>query len=612
MKQNLIFVSCSLLLFNFFLSFAIEDDITCLEGLKSSLTDPDSPLATWTFNNRSSTFVCNLTGVSCWNEKENRIISLLLSSMKLSGQLPDSLKYCRSLQILDLSNNSLSGPIPNDICSWLPYLVRLDLSGNRLSGSIPTQIANCKFLNDLVLDNNKLSGSIPYELARLDRLKRFSVADNDLSGSIPSDLARFGEDGFDGNSGLCGKPLSKCGGLSGKSLGIIIIAGVIGAAVSLIVGFAIWWWFFLRAGAAGEKRKKSYGIDGKDDSSWIELLKSHKLVQVSLFQKPINKIKLADLMVATNNFDAENAVISTRTGVSFKAMLPDGSALAIKRLSACKLSEKQFRSEMNRLGQLRHPNLVPLLGFCVVEEERLLVYKHMPNGTLYSQLHGGSLGGFGNGKFEVLDWPTRLKIGVGVTRGLAWLHHGCLPPHMHQYFSSNVVLLDDDLDARITDFGLARLMGSRDSNDSSFVNGDLGEFGYVAPEYSSTMVASLKGDVYSFGVVLLELVTGQKPIGISTAEEGFKGNLVDWVNQLFSTGRSKDAIDKALCGKGHDDEIMQFLRVACTCVVPRPKDRPSMYQVYESLKSMAEKHGFFEHYDDFPLIFGRQDHDHKE
>ena len=183
---------------------------------------------------------------------------------------------------------------------------------------------------------------------------------------------------------------------------------------------------------------------------------------------------------------------------------------------------------------------------------------------------------------------------------------------MHQYFSSNVVLLDDGFDARITDFGLARLTGSRDSNDSSFVNGDLGEFGYVAPEYSSTMVASLKGDVYSFGVVLLELVTGQKPIGVSNAVEGFKGNLVDWVNQLFSTGRSKDAVDKALFGKGRDDEIMQFLRVACTCVAPRAKDRPSMYQVYESLKSTAEKHGFSEQCDEYPLTFGKQDLDFKE
>lgn len=178
---------------------------------------------------------------------------------------------------------------------------------------------------------------------------------------------------------------------------------------------------------------------------------------------------------------------------------------------------------------------------------------------------------------------------------------------MHQNISSNVILLDYDFEARITDFGLVRLVGSRDSNDSSFVNGDLGEFGYVAPEYSSTMVASLKGDVYGFGVVLLELVTGQKPLEISSnAVEGFKGSLVDWVSQLSNAGRSVDAIDNVLAGKNHDDEILHFMKVACTCVVARPKDRPSMHQVYESLKSLADKHGFSEQYDEFPLIFGKQ------
>ncbi|KAL0461658.1 UNVERIFIED_CONTAM: putative inactive receptor kinase [Sesamum latifolium] len=148
-------------------------------------------------------------------------------------------------------------------------------------------------------------------------------------------------------------------------------------------------------------------------------------------------------------------------------------------------------------------------------------------------------------------------------------------------------------------------MTSSESNDSSFVNGDLGEIGYVAPEYSSTMVASTKGDAYSFGVVLLELATGLKPLDVSTADELFKGNLVDWVNQLSASGRIKDAIDKRLSGKDHDEGIVRFLRIACNCVVSRPKDRWSMYQVYESLKSMAEEHGFSEQYDEFPLLFGK-------
>lgn len=222
----------------------------------------------------------------------------------------------------------------------------------------------------------------------------------------------------------------------------------------------------------------------------------------------------------------------------------------------------------------------------------------MSSGTLYSML---------NGHPSALDWPTRFRIGFGAARGLAWLHHGCQPPILHQNISSNVILLDEDFDARIIDFGLARLMTSDDVNESSFVNGDLGEFGYIAPEYSSTMVASLKGDVYSFGVVLLELATGLKPLDVSNADEGFKGNLVDWVTQLSSAGRMKDSIDKILCGRGNDEEIVQFLKIACHCVNSRPKERWSMFQVYESLKSIAEEHGFSEQYDEFPLLFGRQD-----
>lgn len=469
-------------------------------------------------------------------------------------------------------------------------MVTLDLSSNGFSGPIPPEFVDCKFLNNLLLNNNKLSGSIPFQLGQLDRLKKFSVANNDLSGSIPSDLSNFTADDFAGNKGLCGNPIrSNCGKLSNKSLAIIIAAGVLGAAGSLILGFGAFWWFFMRS-----DRKMQGGYDGVvDKSNWVERLRAHRLVQVSLFQKPIVKVKLNDLIAATNNFDPQNIVVSARTGVSYKAVLADGSALAIKRLSACKLSEKQFRLEMNRLGELRHPNLVPLLGFCVVEDERLLVYKHMPNGTLYSLLHCG----VGNGS---LDWPGRLRIALGAARGLAWLHHGCQPPYLLQNISSNVILVDDDFDARISDFGLSRLIGS-DFDDGSVVDGDLGEFGYVAPEYPRIMIASMKGDVYGFGVVLLELVTGQTPLGVTNAEEGFKGNLADWVSQLCGSNQSKDAIDKSLCGRGHDDEIVQILKVACTCVASRPKDRPSMYSVYESLKSLAEEYSFSEQFEEFPL-----------
>ncbi|KAL7606798.1 hypothetical protein Lser_V15G14790 [Lactuca serriola] len=583
---------------------AMEDDVRCLRGLKASLTDTQGKLTTWSFTNDSVTSLCKLVGVSCWNEKENRLISIQLPEFSLSGSLPDSLQFCRSLQSLDLSRNSISGSIPPQICTWLPYLVTLDLSGNSLSGNIPPEIQNCKFLNNLLLSDNSFSGTIPYQIGQLERLKKLDVSNNELSGSIPDDLSKFEAESFTGNNRLCGQPLnSKCGSLNNKNLAIIIAAGVLGAAASLFLGFAIWWWFFLRT----DRRKSGDDGSGEDRGNWIDILRSYRLVQVSLFQKPIVKIKLNDILAATNNFNPNTIEMTTRTGVCYRAMLQDGSVLAIKRLSPCKINEKQFRSEMNRLGQLRHPNLVPLLGFCIVEDEKLLVYKHMPNGSLNSLLYTT------NKTTTDLDWLARLKIGIGAASGLAWLHHVCEPPYLHQTISSNVVLVDDDFEARIIDFGLARLVGARDSKNSSFENGDLGEFGYVAPEYSSTMVASMKGDVYGFGVVLLELVTGQKPLEVNNGEEGgYKGHLTEWVNRLMGSGKSKDVIDKCIRGKGHDDEILQFLRIACSCVVSRPKERPSMYNVFQSLKSLGEAHGFSRHFDDIPVKYATQDHHHRD
>ncbi|KAL8043981.1 hypothetical protein ABFX02_08G018000 [Erythranthe guttata] len=592
----------SLLLFSF--SYG-EDDVKCLREVKNSLSDPDGKLSSWIFSNSSLGFICKFVGASCWNDQENKLIGLELRDFRLAGNIPDSLQFCHSLQVLNLAGNSLSGSIPPEICTWLPYLVTLDLSQNRLTGSIPEDLANCSYLNNLILDDNHLSGNLPYQLSSLTRLKKFSAAKNYLSGRVPSFSYELDLD-FGGNGGLCGAPLGKCGGLSKKSLAIITAAGVFGAAASLLLGFGLWWFYFVRS---SKRSKRGYGIGRREDVSstnWAEIFRAHKLTQVILFQKPLVKVKLADLMAATNNFSKENIIFSSRTGTTYKADLPDGSALAIKRLSPCKIAEKQFRVEMNTLGQLRHPNLVPLLGFCLVEDQKLLVYKHLCNGTLGSLLRGDK--NYNGGL--LLDWPTRFRVALGAARGLAWLHHGCRPPILHRNISSNVVLLDEDFDARIMDFGLARLLNSSsESNESGFVDGDLGEIGYIAPECTSTMMsASLKGDCYSFGVVLLELGTGLKPVNPDIEEEGYKGNLVDWVNRLVGGGRIEDAVDKRLCGSGYEEEIVRFLRIACNCVVSQPKERWSMYRVYESLKSMAEEqYGFSERYDEFPFLFGKQD-----
>ncbi|GKU97041.1 hypothetical protein SLEP1_g10222 [Rubroshorea leprosula] len=549
-------------------SAVAEDDIKCLRGVQASLN-----ISSWDFSDSSVGICFQFIGVQCGpHDGEKQLYALQLPDMQLSGEVPNSLQYCGSLQYLNLSTNNISGTIPADLCSWMPKLITLDLSNNDLSGEIPPDLANCALLSELILSNNRLSGTIPYKLSSLVWLKNFSVANNSLRGAVPPlFFNRCDKAGFEGNDGLCGGPLGECSGSSKKSLAIIIAAGMSGAAASSLLSFGVWWFYHPRR---MKRPRGGFRIGRGDDSSWVERLRAHKLTQVSLFQKPLVKVKLADLMTATNNFHAENIIISTRTGTTYKAMLPDGSALAIKRLNSCILGEKQFRLEMNRLGQLRHPNLAPLLGFCLVEDEKLLVYKNMRNGTLYSLLHRSD---------KILDWPTRFSIGLGVARGVAWLHHGTQPPLIHQNICSNLILVDQNFDARIMDVGLARLMTS--SDESTYVNGELGEFGSIALEYSSSMVPSLKEDGYGVGVVLLELVTGQKLLEVETSEEGFKGNLVDWVNHLSGSGRIKDSIDKAIFGKGHDEDILLFLKIAMNCVVTRPEDRWSVFQVYQSLKN---------------------------
>lgn len=305
-----------------------------------------------------------------------------------------------------------------------------------------------------------------------------------------------------------------------------------------------------------------------------------------MFEKSIAKMRLSDLMKATNSFSKHNIIGTGRTGAMYKAVLEDGNQLMVKRLTDSQRSEKEFMSEMTTLGSVKHRNLVPLLGFCMAKSERLLVYKDMPNGNLYDCLHLTDDGS------KNLEWPTRLKIAIGAARGFAWLHHNCNPRIIHRNISSKCILLDADFEPKISDFGLARLMNPIDTHLSTFVNGEFGDLGYVAPEYTRTLVATPKGDVYSFGTVLLELVTGEKPTHVSKAPETFKGNLVEWTTQLSSNGQLHDAIDKSLLGHGVDNEVFQFLKVACTCVVEAPKERPTMYELYQFLRSIGERYDF--------------------
>ena len=294
----------------------------------------------------------------------------------------------------------------------------------------------------------------------------------------------------------------------------------------------------------------------------------------------VHRISFSELCKATNNFSMDHVIGRGKTGIMYKATLPNGSFLAVKRIDDSPQSESQFVSELLALPRMRHENLIPLLGFCMVNNERLLVYKHMPNGNLYDCLHPEE------GNVKILQWPLRVKIAMGIARGLAWLHHKCIFRVVHRRISSSCVLLDHNFEPKLSNFGYSIMSNHggamfvyRNENDSGLlVNSGMWESDFV------------KKDVYDYGTVLLDLIIGKETI-ISSCSN-LHNTLIEWLNHLSSSSSIfNDAIDKPLIGQGFDGEILEVLKIVSDCLHPLPFERPTMLQVYKRISNIGERHG---------------------
>ncbi|ONK68379.1 uncharacterized protein A4U43_C05F10810 [Asparagus officinalis] len=282
---------------------------------------------------------------------------------------------------------------------------------------------------------------------------------------------------------------------------------------------------------------------------------------------------LRDLEYATNRFSKENVIGEGGYGVVYRGRLINGTEVAVKKLlNNMGQAEKEFRVEVEAIGHVRHKNLVRLLGYCVEGIHRMLVYEYVNNGNLEQWLHGVMR------HHGVLSWESRMKIILGTAKALAYLHEAIEPKVVHRDIKSSNILIDDEFNGKISDFGLAKLLGSGKSHVATRV---MGTFGYVAPEYANTGLLNEKSDVYSFGVLLLEAVTGRDPVDYKRPAD--EVNLVEWFKLMVGSRRTEELVDCELEAKPSTRALKRTLIVALRCVDPDSEKRPKMGQVVRML-----------------------------
>ncbi|KAF5481470.1 hypothetical protein F2P56_002116 [Juglans regia] len=282
-----------------------------------------------------------------------------------------------------------------------------------------------------------------------------------------------------------------------------------------------------------------------------------------------------DLEFSTNRFSAETVLGEGGYGVVYRGRLVNGTEVAVKKLfNNLGQAEKEFRVEVEAIGHVRHKNLVRLLGYCIEGVHRMLVYEYVNNGNLEQWLHGAMC------QRGILTWEARMKVILGTAKALAYLHEAIEPKVVHRDIKSSNILIDDEFNAKVSDFGLAKFLGSGESHITTRV---MGTFGYVAPEYANSGLLNEKSDIYSFGVLLLEAITGRDPVDY--ARPANEVNLVEWLKMMVGTRRAEEVVDPSLEVKPTTRSLKHALLVALRCVDPDADKRPKMSQVVRMLEA---------------------------
>ncbi|XAR53073.1 Non-specific serine/threonine protein kinase [Bertholletia excelsa] len=540
-----------------------------LNALKINLADPNNVLQSW-----DPTLVnpCTWFHVTC--NSENSVTRVDLGNANLSGQLVPQLGQLQYLQYLELYSNNISGRIPPELGN-LTNLVSLDLYLNNLSGPIPDTLGKLQRLRFLRLNNNTLSGHIPMSLTTIQTLQVLDLSNNILTGEVPvnGSFSLFTPISF-ANNRLDALPVSPPPPISssppstspGNSATGAIAGGVAAGAAILFAAPAL-------ALAYWRRRKPQdhfFDVPAEEDP------------EVHLGQ--LKRFSLRELQVATDNFSNRNILGRGGFGKVYKGRLADGSLVAVKRLKEERTQggELQFQTEVEMISMAVHRNLLRLRGFCMTPTERLLVYPFMVNGSVASCLRERPE------SQPPLDWPIRKRIALGAARGLAYLHDHCDPKIIHRDVKAANILLDEEFEAVVGDFGLAKLMDYKDTHVTTAVRGTIG---HIAPEYLSTGKSSEKTDVFGYGVMLLELITGQRAFDLARLANDDDVMLLDWVKGLLREKRLETLVDADLQGNYVEQEVEQLIQVALLCTQSSPMERPKMSEVVRMLEGdgLAER-----------------------
>ncbi|TKY73476.1 inactive receptor kinase [Spatholobus suberectus] len=571
----------------------------------------------WGWNLTSDPCIDKWHGVRCYSDNKY-VKTIILENFNFGGVVDaSSLCIAKSLQILSLRDNSLHDSISEDIgnCKFLTHLL---LSGNQFSGDLPISLGKLSNMKRLHISDNHFTGELPNmvhvsslisffaennnfagEIPSFDfsNLDAFNVSNNNLQGPVPDVGGKFHADSFSGNPNLCGKPLSNaCPPLpppppppekkDQKSFpnDLSIYSGylVLGLIVLLFLTFKLLSKFKTKEKALDVEKKEmaQETVGGKaseistsnGSKNGTGIRSEHSLTSlesgmttsglVLLSSRTLRGLQFEDLLGAPAEL-----IRRGKHGSLYKVMLDNGVLLAVKRIKDWGISKQDFERRMNLIAQVKHPRVLPPVAYYCSQQEKLLAYEYLQNGSLFMLLYGSQSG-------HSFDWGSRLNVAAKIAEALAYMHEEFLENGIaHGNLKSSNILFDKNMDPCISEYGLVMA-----ENQNQFVLSD-----NKGLKSKDLIAATFKADIYAFGMILLELLTGKV-----IKNDGF--DLVKWVNSVIREEWTVEVFDKPLISQGASEErMMNLLQVALKCVNPSPNDRPSMSQVAVMTNALKEE-----------------------